>query len=115
MTPREAIALLTKPKSKYRNVKVEKNGETFDSIREYERHLVLLDMQKRGEISDLKRQPRFALEVGDLCVCHYVGDWSYTESGCVVIEDCKGFKTPSFRIKWRLCQALYPNTIWRLS
>ncbi len=123
----DAVQAYNQPKrNKYGNRKVTKIGrdgksEIFDSVREYERHLVLLDMQKRGEIFELKRQPKFALVVGDLCICHYIGDWQYNEVdrwGHVVahvVEDAKGFKTQAFRLKWKLCQALYPNTIWRLS
>jgi len=109
-----------KKKPKYGNRKVVKNGETFDSVREYERHLVLLDMQKRGEISDLERQPRIELRVNFVPICVYVGDWRYWEvrkgrGGSLVIEDCKGFQTPEFKLKWKLCKALYPEIDWRLS
>ena len=117
-------------RSKYGNRKVTKNGETWDSVREYERHLILLDMQKRGEIKNLKRQPRYKLKVGPVLVCTYVPDWSYlipggalhiTGGGRVVpcgkevCEDAKGFQTREFKLKWKLAQALYPEIDWRLS
>ncbi len=122
MTPREAIALLTKPKSKYRAVKCEWRGEKFDSQKELNRHLVLLDMQKRGEIQGLLRQPRYKLFVNERHICDYIGDWFYVEQDPVrlarhksIVEDSKGFQTPEFKIKWALCKALYPYIEWRLS
>ncbi len=108
-------------RSKYGNRKVVKNGESFDSVKEYERHLVLLDMQKRGEITALKRQPRYDLRVGGISICVYIGDWFYLEAndrrnGALgVVEDAKGFQTPEFKLKWRLAKALYPEIDWRLS
>ncbi len=122
------IAISETKRSKYRNRKVVKNGETFDSVREYERHLVLLDMQKKGEIFKLERQPRFPLFVGSEKICDYVGDWRYEEIierhslkfrpygvRKQVVEDSKGFQTPEFKLKWKLCKALYPDILWRLS
>ena len=107
-----------KKRSKYGNRRVEKNGEKFDSVREYERHLVLLDMQKRLEINKLRRQPRYDLRVGGVSVGTYVGDWVYEdlrEGGRLVVEDAKGFQTPEFKLKWKLAKALYPEIDWRLS
>ena len=105
--------------NKYNNVKCEWRGEKFDSKRELERHLVLLDMQKRGEIKNLKRQPRFKLEVNGQLICTYVGDWRYDDNSIGflfdTVEDAKGFKTPEFKLKWKLCKALYPEIDWRLS
>ena len=116
----ELNALFAKKKrTKYGNRKVTKNGETWDSVREYERHLILLDMQKRGEIKNLKRQPRFKLEVNGQLICTYVGDWRYDDNSIGflfdTVEDAKGFKTPEFKLKWKLCKALYPEIDWRLS
>ncbi len=113
-------------RSKYGNRKVVKNGETFDSVREYERHLVLLDMQKRGEIQGLVRQPRYRLIVNETMICDYIGDWFYVErrfsvqhgrwlDKASVVEDSKGFQTPEFKLKWKLAKALYPEIDWRLS
>ena len=117
------LATLQK-KSKYKNRKVVKNGETFDSVREYERHLVLSQMQRDGEIKDLKRQPRFKLFVHGALICTYVADWEYVElidrgggrtRSQTVVEDAKGFQTPEFKLKWKLAQALNPYLDFRLS
>ena len=112
-----AIADLTKKPSKYRNRKVVKNGETFDSVREYERHLALRDMQKRGEIVGLKRQPVVRLVVCGSPICKYIPDWEYFDPKIqrYVYEDAKGTQTPEFKLKWKLAQAILPGFVWRLS
>ena len=107
-------------RSKYKNTRCEYMGEKFDSKKELNRHLVLLDMQKRGEISQLLRQPKYPLIVNGFKICDYIGDWFYWEErkgrgDSSVIEDAKGFQTPEFKLKWKLCQALYPHIDWRLS
>ncbi len=122
-------------RSKYGNRKVTKvsrdgKSETFDSQKEYLRHLVLLDMQKKGEIEGLLRQPRYRLIVNEKLICAYVGDWFYMEdkdrgqrwnTGIrkrtlhAVVEDAKGYQTPDFKIKWALAKALHPEIEWRLS
>lgn len=109
-----------KKPSKYRNRKVVKNGETWDSVREYERHLVLLDMQKRGEIERLERQVKFTLAINGVKICDYIADWTYRQRidgrKYRVVDDAKGFQTPEFKLKWKLAQALNPSvSIWRLS
>jgi hypothetical protein len=50
--------------AKYHNVKVEADGLTFDSQKEYRRFLVLMEAQKRGAICDLKLQQNFTLIEG---------------------------------------------------
>ncbi len=120
MGPREAIALLTKAKSKYRAVKCEWRGEKFDSKKEMLRHIALLDMQAKGEIASLLRQPRYDLVVNGIHICIYVADWFYVETPqggwtCGVVEDAKGFQTPEFKLKFKLAKALYPQYSWRLS
>ena len=48
-------------KNKYHSKKVTVNCITYDSKKEMHRHLVLLDMERRGEITDLRRQVKFVL------------------------------------------------------
>lgn len=50
-----------KGREKYGNKKVVVEGEVYDSKREYQRHIELLDMQHKGKISNLKRQVTFIL------------------------------------------------------
>ena len=104
---------------KYGNTRCEFRGEKFDSKKELERHLVLLDMQRRGEIEGLMRQPEWHLEVNDKLICKYRADWRYWQgrgkNQRMVAEDAKGFQTAEFKLKWKLCKALYPEIDWRLS
>lgn len=100
---------------KYKNVKTTLNGEKFDSKREALRHIVLKQMERDGEISMLHRQRSFDLIVNDKKICRYVGDFAYVENHKAVVEDSKGYRTRDFDIKWKLCQALYPEIKWRLS
>ena len=48
--------------SKYKNKKVVYKDMKFDSKKEYLRYLVLEDMQRKGEISELKTQVSFVQE-----------------------------------------------------
>lgn len=50
--------------NKYGNIKTVIDGIKFDSKRESERYLELKLLEKAGEISDLKLQPRFILQHG---------------------------------------------------
>lgn len=114
--------------SKYRNRHVIIGSERFDSEREGRRHLVLLEMQRRGEIRDLKRQVWFFLKVNGQLIGKVRPDWTYEEETGptwnrgvrpeqwhLVAEDCKGFQTKDWKVRWRIAQALYPEIEWRLS
>lgn len=75
--------------SKYRNVKVEVDGEKFDSKREANYWLSLKAREAAGQITDLRRQVRFPLrcpavggQIGvSLVVAEYVADFTYLECG----------------------------------
>ena len=49
------------PTSKYHSKKVTINGITYDSKKEARRHIMLLDMERNGEIQNLERQVKFVL------------------------------------------------------
>jgi hypothetical protein len=91
-------------------------GERFDSTGEYRRWQELCRLEAAGAIRDLTRDRRrltFPLVVGSVTVCAYVADFSYVEAdtGAAVIEDFKGVRTPAYRIKARLMQAVHGITI----
>ena len=50
--------------NKYHNKKTVIGGIRFDSKKEGERYLVLLEMEKNGEITELQLQPKFKLQEG---------------------------------------------------
>jgi hypothetical protein len=49
----------------------------------------LIIMQRAGQISGLRFQPRYDLIVNGEKVCAYVGDFEYRQGGSVVVEDVK--------------------------
>lgn len=92
---------------KYKNVRT--NG--FSSKREFARYQELKLLEKAGKIYLLKLQPRFPLRVNDQLICTYVGDFQYEENARGVVEDCKGYRTPIFKLKAKLMKAIYGITI----
>src|SRR6185369_7689355 len=88
---------------KYRNVPSVIDGIRFASKREAHRYCELKMLEKAGEISALRLQPRYPLTVNGLHVCTYVGDFQYTTSeGRIVTEDSKGVRTRDFVNKAKL-------------
>lgn len=93
---------------KYNNTKFTNNSGKWDSKKEYRRYLLLSDMEKKGEITDLRRQVKFVLipslyEIEEVqlktkikqkkvCVereCSYCADFTYQENGKYIVEDVK--------------------------
>lgn len=109
------VPALTPPKRKYRNRHCIIGSERFDSEKEGRRHLVLLDRQSKGEITDLKRQVTFSLIVNGKKIGSVRPDWTYLEAGKLIAEDCKGLPTPGWKTRWKLAAALHPEIEWRLS
>lgn len=97
-------------KNKYKNTKY--NG--YDSKKEYYRSNELKLLQKAGEISNLQEQVGYELipsqwkvENGKKkCIeraVKYIADFQYTDRfGNIVVEDTKGFRTESYKIKKKL-------------
>lgn len=105
-----SYVLASKPnKSKYRNVRAERNGEKFDSKLEANRFDVLKLRQQAGEIRDLRAHVSFPLMVGDALIGAYEADAVYVEvaTGRKIVEDSKGVRTPLFRWKARHFKVQY--------
>lgn len=89
------------------------DGFTFDSKKEATRYLVLRDMRRRGEVSDLELQVRFELSLTGIDgsrhkIADYVADFCYDlPDGTPVVEDVKGFRTDVYRLKRKLMLAIY--------
>jgi len=64
-------------------------------------------------IRDLELQPEFPVVVEGRHICVYKADFRYVDlvTGEVVTEDSKGMRTPVYKLKKRLVEALYPVTI----
>lgn len=96
-------------RSKYGNRKVTRNGITYDSKKEADRHDELLLLSRAGAITDLQRQVKFELlpsqrvdgKVVEKSVA-YVADFVYKKDGKVVVEDTKGFRTRDYILKRKM-------------
>lgn len=90
---------------KYRNSRVVFNGVTFDSIKERDRYIVLLERLARGVISGLSvHHPIKALYNGEELFT-YEADFVYFSNGVQVVEDVKSEATESlalFRLKKKI-------------
>lgn len=100
-------------RSKYGAVKVTVDGITFDSKKEARRYHELKLLQKAGEIHALEIQVPYLIPVTNLStgsvtqVGRYDADFRYWQGGEVVVEDVKGVRTPVYRLKKKLVEAIY--------
>lgn len=106
--------------SKYHSRKITRDGEVFDSIKEYRRYCELKLLEKAGEIHDLERQVKFLLvpaqyessetdekghrRRGKLAEreISYYADFVYCRGNMRVVEDAKGIRTKEYIIKRKL-------------
>jgi len=95
--------------TKYRAIKTQLDGITFDSKREASRYAELKMMQAQAVIERLELQPVLPISINGRPVCKYKGDFRYfcRARNRHVLEDVKGFETPVFRLKKKLVEALY--------
>lgn len=102
-----------KRRAKYRNVKTEVDGITFDSKKEAKRWIELKQLLYAGQISDLMRQvvfqlvPQVVLDGRKQQPVKYVADFQYQLGNQIVVEDVKGFKTPEYRMKRKMMKAFH--------
>lgn len=96
--------------NKYNSRKIQADGETFDSAKEYRRWQALKLMEKASIINNLQRQvpfeliptqrepdttgPRGGIKRGKVIEkgCTYVADFTYWKNGEFCVEDVKGYK-----------------------
>jgi len=99
-------------RSKYNARKTEMDGIVFDSIREAHRYAELKQLESAGEIIGLELQPKFPLVVNGERIAVYRADFRYCDSyGHIVVEDVKGFRTPVYKLKKKLFEAIYGMAI----
>ena len=113
-------------KNKYNAVKTEAHGKIFDSAHEAERYGELLILARAGEISDLKTQvkyvlvpakrepdktgPRGGIKKGKVIEREiaYFADFVYkTKDGTEIVEDAKGCREKSYKLKRKLMLAVH--------
>lgn len=103
---------------KYRAQPEWRDGIYFDAQLELKRYCYLKQVEMAKQITDLEVHPKFplygdggggtAVEVG-----LYEADFTYKESGCRVVEDCKGAVLPLYVLKRRLFLANYPTLLFQ--
>lgn len=88
------------------------NGVVCDSAGEARRYSELLLLERCGDISDLRRQVKYPLEVNGVLVGFYTADFVYAEGGREVVEDYKGaVRTPDYALRANLFFALYGKRV----
>ena len=96
---------------KYKAIRTEVDGIMFASKKEARRYQDLKLLHKAGIISQLKLQPVYPFILNEKVMFKYIADFEYIEGKNVVVEDVKGMKTPMYRLKKKLIEAMYPFEI----
>lgn len=86
-------------RNKYNAKKVVIDGIKFDSKKEGNRYLQLKYLRKTGEIKEFELQPSWKAECGIKYKADFLITW---KDGSKTIEDVKGVKTPTYRLKKKL-------------
>lgn len=99
---------MTARTGKYHARKTTVDGIEFDSAKEAKRYTRLRDMEEEGKIQGLRLQvpfeliPSFERDGVKYRGIKYVADFVYHRDGKQIVEDCKGFKTPEYKMKKKL-------------
>jgi hypothetical protein len=109
----ESFNLAFAKPNKYKAKKTVLDGITFDSGREAKRYRELTLLVRAGQIDCLERQPVYPILVAGRAIATYRGDFRYVDkrSGSQRIEDAKGMRTPVYKLKKKLVEAIYGITI----
>lgn len=99
-------------RSKYGAIKtVCKAKHRHASRKEAKRCDELSLLEKAGEIAGLTQQPKYDIwiESGDFHakICTYVADFRYKEGGATIVEDVKGVRTSTYRLKRKLMKIVH--------
>ncbi len=92
---------------KYNAKKTVVDGITFDSAAEAKRYGELKLLERMGQITFLELQPKYPCIVDGKTVCTWRGDFRYWQNQRMVVEDVKGVRTPLYKLKKKLVEALY--------
>ena len=113
---------ITIKENKYKNKKVIYNGIKFDSIKEKNRYMQLLYLEKAGLIKDIKLQyefelqPAFTLNKKKIRKITYIADFYYYDNNLndYVVEDVKSEitkKDKTYCLKKKLFEYKYQKEI----
>ena len=92
---------------KYNAVPQTMDGIQFASTKERDRYAELKLLLNAGKISDLKLQFPMPVYIKDKHICIWKADFVYWEKKQKIYEDCKGFKTPTYKLKKKMVEAFY--------
>lgn len=111
--PLSPVAAKPVQRSKYRNEIAESSGIKFHSKKEARRYEELALIEKSGDIANLELQVKMPININGRHICNYFADFVYSDlkANKVIVEDCKGMKTPLYKLKKKLVEALYGVTI----
>jgi Protein of unknown function (DUF1064) len=83
------------------------DGMLFDSTAEARRYQELKLLKLTGQITDLEIHKPFFLHVQGTRIGYYEADFTYLESGKLVLEDVKGYRTDLYKWKKKHVEAEY--------
>lgn len=104
--------------NKYHNKKTVYNGVVYDSKKEAKRGYELDLLQRAGKVKDVQRQVSFILQdkytnnKGEhIRAITYKADFVYfdCDKNMYIVEDCKGLRLETYKIKKKLFEAKYPD------
>lgn len=99
-------------RGKFNNVHCTWNGKKYPSKKQRDRAIVLHDLLKRGEISNLVEEKTYSITVEGIVVAKVRLDFVYNKkNGELVYEDVKGFFTPVQRLKYKIFAINYGKKI----
>jgi len=97
-------------KNKYNARPKEYGGRLYASTQEANDALWLDLLKSQGKIKEIEPQHRLFLTVNGKRITTHIVDFLITlPDGRQKFCETKGFATELFRIKYKLCQALYPD------
>ena len=98
------------PYNKFRAVKQSYNGHLYDSKLEakYASRLDLLIKAK--EVQKWERQYKISIDVNGVHISNYFIDFKvWLTDGSIEYHEVKGMLLPTWKLKWKLVHALYPE------
>lgn len=101
--------------NKYRAVPTVVDGIRFASKKEARRYRELKLLHRSGKVSNLRTQVSFPIIINGEKVCTYIADFVYGQvpparpawDFQTVVEDVKGVKTSTYRLKAKLMKAVH--------
>ncbi len=95
-------------KNKFGAIRQTYNGRSYDSKLEAQYAAQLDWMIKANEVIDWEPQHKISIDVNQVHIANYFIDFKvWFKDGRIEYHEVKGAETDVWRMKWRLCHALY--------